>query len=138
MAKNRTTPSRRSHGSLEERSGQPKRLIVFSLRFLDPAQGQTFSDWEGDSILSIALERIRSVSNLSVEEIIGKKIIKVYPAFPDNSDFCHPKHVPESAKWATFHIQGKECIIGFLESNVFNIVFLDKDHRFWITEKKGT
>lgn len=138
MAKGRTSPTNRLPGNLEERSGQPKRLIVFSFRYVDQSQGQTFADWEKDSLLSIAMERIRSVSNLSVEEIIGQKIIKTYAAFPENTDFSHPKHVPMSVKWATFHIQGKECIIGFIDNNIFNVVFFDKDHRFWITKKKGT
>ncbi len=36
------------------------------------------------------------------------------------------------------HGQGKECIIGHFEDNIFHIVFLDKNHEFWISKKKNT
>jgi hypothetical protein len=34
--------------------------------------------------------------------------------------------------------KGKECVIGYFEDNIFQIVFLDKDHEFWKTKKKNT
>ena len=73
-------------------------------------------------------------------EATGNQIIKEYSKgeFPKNSDFTHPKHIPNDISWCSMHIQGKECIIGYFEDNIFNIVFLDKNHRFWITEKKNT
>ena len=69
---------------------------------------------------------------------LGKQFIKVYDNFPVNSDFIHPKYVPAGVKWSTIRIKGKERIVGYLEENIFYVVFLDKDHRFWITEKKHT
>ncbi len=73
-------------------------------------------------------------------EATRQQIIKEYlkGTFPDKSDFYHPKHIPEDIAWCSMHIQGKECVIGYFEDNVFYVVFLDKDHRFWITEKKNT
>jgi hypothetical protein len=47
-------------------------------------------------------------------------------------------HIIEDAEWASLHIKGKERIAGHIIGNVFYVVFLDKDHRFWRTEKKHT
>ena len=32
------------------------------------------------------------------------------------------------------HIQGKECVIGHVIGQVFYLVFLDCDHKFWPTD----
>lgn len=38
--------------------------------------------------------------------------------------------------WAVIHIKpkSKEVVAGFLENDVFYIVFLDKEHNFWDTD----
>jgi len=132
-----SSPSRKRKG-LNYRSGTPRRFVVFSLKDFDINQGQKFEEWEEEKILSNLLTRLREISAYSIEDALGKQIIKVYDNFPVNSDFSHPKHVPEGVKWSTIGIKGKERIVGYFEDNVFYVVFLDKDHRFWITEKKHT
>ncbi len=126
--------------SIELRSGQRERFIVLSLKDFDSNQGQSFELWEGENLLALAVRKLQGVCGLTRVEASRQQIIKEYPkgAFPDNSDFYHPKHIPEDISWCTMHIQGKECVIGYFEDNVFYVVFLDKDHRFWITEKKHT
>jgi len=123
---------------LELKSGKPKRLIVFSLKDFDINQGQKFDEWETDSILSNLLTRLRQISSYTIEEAIRQQVVKAYDNFPEKSDFYHPKHIPEGVRWGTISIKGKERIAGYIEENIFHIVFLDKDHRFWITEKKHT
>lgn len=49
-----------------------------------------------------------------------------------------PMHVPEDAEWARIHVNGKQIIAGYVNRNVFNVVFLDKEHKFYKTEKKHT
>ena len=46
-----------------------------------------------------------------------------------------PKHVTPD-NWAVIHIKpnSKEVVAGFLENDVFYIVFLDKEHDFWDTD----
>jgi hypothetical protein len=132
-----SSPSRKRKG-LDFRSGTPRRFVVFSLKDFDINQGQKFEEWEEEMILSNLLTRLREINAYSIEEALGKQIIKVYDNFPDNSDFNHPKHVPEGVKWSTIRVKGKERVVGYLEENIFYVVFLDKDHRFWITEKKHT
>jgi hypothetical protein len=124
----------------EPRTGQKEPLIVLSFRNLDATQGQTFKEWQQEELLALALTKLQAVCGLTKLEATQQQIIKAYPKgeFPPQTDFYHPKHVPDDVAWCSMHIQGKECVIGYFEDNVFNIVFLDKDHRFWITEKKNT
>jgi hypothetical protein len=132
-----SSPKRKRKG-LEFRTGTPKRFVVLSFKDFDINQGQKFEEWEEEQILSNMLTRLREVCAYSIEEALGKQIIKLYNSFPENSDFSHPKHIPEGVKWATIRIKGKERVAGYVEDNIFFVVFLDKDHQFWISEKKNT
>lgn len=125
---------------LEDKSGQREPLIVFSFKDFDRNQGQGFKEWEIEELLANACEKLAGISQLTVAQALNQQIIKVYTKvdFPPNSAFTHPPHVPEGVKWAAMRIQGKERIIGYFEENIFQIVFLDKDHEFWKTGKKNT
>jgi hypothetical protein len=125
---------------IDLRQGRKDPLIVLSFRDFDRNQGQSFEQWEQEKILALAVNKLREVCNLTRVEATNQQIIKEYPkgVFPPNSDFVHPKHIAPDIAWSSMHVQGKECVIGYLDDNIFNIVFLDKDHRFWITEKKNT
>lgn len=125
---------------IETRSGKREPFVVLSFRDYDRNQGQTFKEWEDEDLLALAISKLQAVCGLTRIEATRQQIIKEYSKgeFPPNSDFHHPKHIPDDIAWCSMHIQGKECVIGYFEDNIFNIVFLDKDHRFWITEKKNT
>ncbi len=130
----------RDSKSLELRNGKKEPFIVLSLRNRDRNQGESYDEWQEEEILALALMKLQEVCNLTKIEATTSQIIKEYPkgVFPPNSDFTHPRHIPDDISWCSMHIQGKECIIGYFEENIFYIVFLDKDHRFWITQKKNT
>lgn len=144
--KNRKTSPHNSRKTraLEDKSPKRAPFIVFSFKDFDRNQGQSFKEWEKEEILALACEKLISLSQYTVAQALQQQIIKIYGNFPPKSNFSHPRHVPEDVKWASFRIQGKERIIGYFsdeeddDDNVFYIVFLDKDHRFWITEKKNT
>jgi hypothetical protein len=130
----------RKKGKRQDFSEKREKFIVFSFKDFDRNQGQSFKEWEEEELLALAVSKISQLSNLTMSQAIQQTILKVYTKveFPPKSDFKHPKHVKDGVKWASFHVQGKECIIGYVEENVFYIVFLDKDHKFWKTEKKNT
>ena len=111
--------------------------LLFSFRDFDHTQGQTFSQWEKESLLSTMLDKLKEYSRKTLVEA-QKASFKIYGSFPPDSLFKHPKHITEDAIWASLHIQGKECIAGHIIGNIFYIVFLDKEHKFWITQKKHT
>lgn len=135
-----SSSNKRELKSIELRSGTRERFIVLSLKDFDRNQGQSFEKWEEDKLLALAVTKLQAVCVLTRIEATKQQIIKEYPKgqFPPNSDFYHPKHISDDIAWCSMHIQGKECLIGYFEDNIFNIVFLDKDHKFWITEKKHT
>lgn len=130
----------RESKNLQLRSGRKEPFIVLSFRNIDRNQGQSYDEWQENNILALALRKLQEVCNLTKLEATTQQIIKEYPKgeFPPKSDFRHPIHVPDNISWCSMHIQGKECVIGYFEDNIFHIVFLDKDHRFWITQKKNT
>lgn len=114
-------------------------LIVFNFKFLDPAQGQSFGEWEQEGLLSQAFDVFKNYSSQKMASSFSERF-KCYKGFPpgDKTEYQHPTHVPEDAKWASMHLQGEPCVIGHIHQNVFYVVFLDKNHKFWISELKHT
>jgi hypothetical protein len=131
---------KREFKGVETREGKRDPLIVLSFRDFDRNQGQSFEEWQQESLLALAISRLGDVCQLTVGQAVAQQIIKPYTkvGFPPESGFTHPKHVLPDVIWCSMHIQGKECVIGYLVDNIFYIVFLDKDHEFWITKKRNT
>ena len=138
MAKHSRIAPSRTRGKQELRSGEQRKLIVFSFAHFDQNQGQSFKEWEEGKILAKMNTRLREISNFSVIEAKTNGILKEYGQFPENTEFNFPRYLHPGVSWASLRIAGKERVAGYLEDNVFYIVFLDKDHRFWISEKKHT
>ncbi len=126
--------------NLEDKKPYKEPFIVFSLKYFDRNQGQEFGEWENDGLLSLALDRVNQLSQYTISQAIHNNILTLYTQieFPANTTFVYPKHVPPNVTWASLHIQGKECVIGFVDDNIFHIVFLDRHHEFWISPKKNT
>jgi len=75
-----------------------------------------------------------------MREALNEQQMAVYGGFPAKSDFTPPKHVASDVQWAVVK-RGKGQkgrVAGYVIDNVFYPVFLDKDHRFWLTEKRRT
>ena len=113
-----------------------KRRISFSIQYLDNTQGQSLKEWEAEGLLADLMLKIQQISQHTVEESLRCQFIKQYTkvSFPPTSKFKEPKHVTPD-NWAVIHIkpESKEVVAGFLENDVFYIVFLDKEHDFWDT-----
>lgn len=128
----------RNSKKVETRQGKREPLIVLSFRDFDRNQGQSFEEWEEERLLALAISKLREICQLTVGQATSQQIIKPYTkvGFPPNSDFTHPRHVLPDIIWCSMHIQGKECVIGHFEDNIFHLVFLDKEHQFWKTKKR--
>lgn len=119
-------------------------LLTFSFRHLDESQPeddpQTLEVWAVERLLPILLTRLKELSRLSRDEATKQQLIKVYGDFPVKSDFFAPAHIDKHVAWGVIKGIGgqKGTVAGYMIENTFYIVFLDKDHRFWITEKKNT
>ncbi|MBR5966869.1 MAG: hypothetical protein IK015_12220 [Treponema sp.] len=132
-----------------------KGKLSFSFKYFDASQsvGQDFKDWN-DKQKQELLEKLRDYSRESklywLKQRIGGgglNVLEIYSDFPRNSDFFYPRHVPDGVKWARFRMESAMRLVGFfvsedsakmlqLSTDVFYVVFLDKNHRFYKTEKK--
>lgn len=140
--KQRRADLQRKKGTKELRSGGVDRPLnlVFSLAQLDKQQGQDYEDWEEHKLLSKALKRVQGICSMTYHEAVQSEMISIYTnEMPPKTEFERPKHIPEDAVWASLRIQGQERIIGYIENGyIFQVVFLDKEHKFYPSEKKNT
>ncbi|MEK7432360.1 MAG: hypothetical protein AABZ74_04445 [Cyanobacteriota bacterium] len=83
------------------------------------------------------IDKFEHLSDKNIMEA-QKGILTLYGNFPEKSNFEYPKYISQNVNWASIGLKGKERVIGFVENNIFYIVFLDKEHEFWLTEKKNT
>ena len=130
-----------------------KKKLSFSFKYFDGSQkpGQDFKDWNNDEKTDL-LNKLKEYSKESKQHWLGERvgsggltILAIYGTFPRNSAFTHPRNVPQTVKWARFRLKAKVRLIGFfideteaqekqLSTDIFYIVFLDKDHRFYLME----
>ena len=135
----------RSENTREERKvSSIRELLTFSFKDLDETQPssspETIKLWAEGEILECLFERLRDLSKLTRGEAEKQQQIKIYGNFPPKTDFFHPKHIDEHVAWGVIKAVGgqKGTVAGYIVENTFYIVFFDKHHRFWITEKKHT
>ena len=132
-----------------------KGKLSFSFKYFDGNQeaGQDFKDWN-DKQKQELLEKLRDYSRESKTYWLnqrtgagGLKVLEIYGEFPRNTDFEYPRHVPDGVRWSRFRMESAMRLVGFfvdedsaktkeLSTDVFYVVFLDKDHRFYTTETK--
>lgn len=115
-----------------------KRTLTFSLHHLiDITEGQKIKEWEDLGHLSEMNTMMRHLGKYTCEEALQDGSIKQYGKWPKHSKFTEPKHLP-NLNWGVMHItkKSKEVVAGFFEDNVFNIVFLDKEHQFYPMSEK--
>jgi hypothetical protein len=115
--------------------------LVFSFKDIDIRQippGQTFNDWQDEKILAYMLEKFGHICALNIVEAQQQKVLKIYGKFPEKSEFETCQHIAENVTWAVImDIKGQRGrVAGHIIDNVFYVVFLDKDHRFYITQKR--
>jgi hypothetical protein len=122
-------------------SEKPDKFLLFSLRNFDITQGQNFNDWEQEGLLSSAMELLKAHSDKTIPEAEKNKL-KIYNdlngSMPKGSEFKFPATIKEKPLWASLRLGGSKRIVGHITDNIFYIVFLDKDHKFYPSEKKHT
>jgi hypothetical protein len=135
----------RNENTREERKvSSIRELLTFSFKDLDETQPsslpETIKLWAEGGILECLFERLRDLSKLTRGEAEKQQQIKIYGDFPPKTDFFHPKHIDEHVAWGVIKAVGgqKGTVAGYIVENTFYVVFFDKHHRFWITEKKHT
>ncbi|HCM9090622.1 TPA: hypothetical protein N5K73_001507 [Enterobacter kobei] len=133
----------------------------FNFSYFDNSQeaGQDFNDWTHPELVKL-LEKLKNYSTASLDYWRNKragggglKILEIYGGFPKRSTFTHPKHVPHDVQWARFRMENLARLVGFVvpkgikcadgvvlkepfDCNTFYVVFLDKEHKFYVTEER--
>lgn len=147
----------KSLDSLEESTFEDATdLITISFKYFCVNQkpvGQVFADWKDNMRLDL-LQKFSEYTKYSRQHwknefSNGLPLLAEYGNFPLNSDFSLPKNIPcpDELIWSRFRLMQKVRVCGFFVStdiakkyslsvNTFYVVFLDKDHRFYKTEKE--
>lgn len=148
--------------SLDDKNNNLTNRCKFNFSFLDESQEysekiENFTELQLQKIL----QKLKDFSRFSLSELkkqpIGsgknrKNLLEIYGAFPRNSDFTHPKHVPHQVSWGRFRMEQDFRLVGFVipeeyqgkfhsvfrqtyDLNTFYIVFFDTKHKFYRSEK---
>lgn len=145
--------------SLDDANNDLTRRCKFNFSYFDVQHcSQDFSDWTPDQLHKL-MDKLKHYSQESLEhwqnQSVGAhgKVLVVYESFPKKTDFSRPKHVPHQAWWGRFRLESAVRLVGFVvpdsharvihhgtklafDKNTFYVVYLDKDHRFYKTEKR--
>lgn len=99
--------------------------------------GQTFEQWEEEKRLSVLMKKFVDVCAYNRTEAMQMKLLKVYGAFPENSAFSKPDYIEGEVQWGTIQRIGgqKPRLAGYIIDSVFYPVFLDRDHKFYPSNK---
>ena len=138
--------------SLEEVKADICSRCKFNFSYFDANQKYA-TDLEGwdENNLQLFFSKLKLFSRFPLShwqhKVIGSHknhVLEIYGAFPKKSCFKHPPHVPSDVDWARFRLDRKKRLIGFtipkshcvnntfFDENVFYIVFLDLEHKFYL------
>lgn len=140
--------------SLDDLNNDLTTRCKFNFSYFDHSQnaGQKFSDWT-DKQLHDLLGKIKDYTAKPLDYWRHEKVLVIYGRFPPKSEFVHPKHIPHQAQWGRFRLGSKLRLPGFtvpsefhktlhnktgefFDKNTFYVVFFDRDHKFYLTEKQ--
>ena len=116
-------------------------LLVFSFKDFDSNQcppGQTFKEWEKGELLAPLMTKLVELSNKNRVIASLEGCLSTYDTFPEDSDFKKPKYIEGDVQWATIKDVGGQLhrVAGYIVDNVFYVVFLDKEHKFYKMKNK--
>lgn len=131
------SPQTANHNLIPNPSLPNQNQVFFNLKDFDRSQWQSFKEWEENDILSKLMDILHWYSDKCLFKCHGDWKYCEYGDFPDKKDttYTHPRHVTSEAIWARFKLWWKIRLIGHRIWSVFYIVFLDKEHTFWKSDK---
>lgn len=121
--------------------------VVISYIYLDRAQGQSLEQWDRTAGRLLRWENIvQRLNTLTVAQALAQQDIIKYNNLdadqfnmPKNSMWKYPAHLNHlKIVWCKIIVMQLVRVIGFMDDNVFYVVFLDEKHEFYPTEPKNT
>lgn len=138
----------RQQGSREPKGAKATaKKVVVSYIYLDRKQGQTFEQWDKTPGRLLRWENIiMRLNALTVAQALAEPVIIKYnnldadqSNMPKNSKWEYPAHLNQlKITWCKIIVMNLVRVIGFLDDNVFYVVFLDENHEFYPTEPRNT
>ncbi|GAA3904790.1 hypothetical protein GCM10022228_13740 [Halomonas cibimaris] len=121
-----------------------KPCVLFSFKHFHDADdtGQSLSNWAEDNPGQLAglLQKMAHISQQTVPEARQDTTLTLYGRFPEsaNTDFACPRHLQGQKNWGVIRNIGgqKPRAAGFLQGNIFYVVFLDKHHQFYKSSRR--
>ena len=114
-------------------------FISFSFKHFSNIDGigQSIQTWQSEALTDSLYEKLIYVTQNGITILQQEGTLTCYKRFPSVSDFSVPGDLDESLNWSVIKNIGgqKHRVAGFIENNVFYIVYLDRDHRFWPTSR---
>jgi hypothetical protein len=132
----------RSQGKEGKRGSKKDPKVLLSFEFLDIQQGHTFKDWNNNNDLLKLQALGHRLNKLTVGQALAQQIIIQYEIenrkkwnrhnMPKVSKWKYPTTVPRiDVPWSKIELGRKLRVIGYLEMNIFYVVFLDNNHQFF-------
>lgn len=145
MSRNKPLKSSSRNKETREIKSKPDQdnHIAISFRYFqnfDSNPVQSLNNWHDENRLLDMLTSLEYISKNNIVRLqsIDRKLT-LYGGFPNHkvNDFSLPDGLSETENWGALRNIGgqKARIAGFLRDNVFYIVYLDKEHRFYKSGK---
>lgn len=145
----RSNPLRSSSRGKETRevktSNNRDNYLSISFRYFqnhDKLPAQSLENWHEDGRLLDMLNSLVHICQNNITDLQSSKKISLYGSFPDKKVNAFslptlPEKLSKSENWGTIRNVGGQLprIAGFMRDNVFYIVYLDKNHQFYQSEK---
>jgi hypothetical protein len=118
-----------------------KYIFTINFKELFNDNGQHHNEWEAQKLLSQVIDKFKHYCSRTMNKVYDIDF-KTYDNWPpsEKTKFIAPKRFPdyEDKTWASMHIRGKPCVIGYMIENVFYITWFDQEHHFWLSPLKNT
>lgn len=133
------TREERSKTSTDKKQEKDHFLSVSFRYFKDiDGDGQSLQTWRKDKLIDRLLSSLHYVTTNSFTQLSTSKVLENYSKFPDadKTKFTCPKELGKDLAWGVIrYVGGAERIAGFIKDKVFYVVFLDKNHHFYLVKK---
>ncbi|MVW87832.1 hypothetical protein EI969_18105 [Pseudomonas sp. PB101] len=139
----RSSPLKGAARREDTREAQPlkrNQYLSFSFKYFKDQDdvGQSLATWASGDLLASLIAKLHHISKVNITELQTEKSITNYRRFPpaDKTHFSCPSDLSKDDSWGVIRNIGgqKQRVAGFLRDNIFYIVFLDRDHKFWPTD----
>lgn len=138
-------PSKRNVDTKSQKPTSTDSFYSISFKYFkdtDKTPAQSISTWKDEDKILDMLLALKYISSNNATVVQTTEKLTLYAEYPskEKNEFPLPEGLPSGIRWGTIQNIGgqKSRIAGFLKDNIFYLVYLDRDHRFWITKPKNT